>query len=43
MAQSSKMHHACAGAHWIGEPCSEPPTWREGIDRLVEEIRGRDD
>jgi heme-degrading monooxygenase HmoA len=41
MASSSRMHHESAGAHWVGEARTEPPTWEEGIDRYVEELRKR--
>jgi hypothetical protein len=43
MALASRMHHEIAGAHWLGEARSEPPTWQEGIDRFVEELRERGD
>jgi heme-degrading monooxygenase HmoA len=39
MSLASKTQHAGAGAHWTGERRTEPPTWREGIDRYVEELR----
>jgi heme-degrading monooxygenase HmoA len=39
MANASKMHHAFAGAHWPGPSRSAPPTWKEGLDRFVTELR----
>jgi hypothetical protein len=33
------MHFEAAGAHWEGEARDTPPTWREGIDRMVQELR----
>lgn len=41
MSMSSQLHHESAGAHWVGEARSEPPTWDEGLDRYVEELRER--
>lgn len=43
MALASRMHHEIAAAHWLGEARSEPPTWQEGIDRFVDELRERGD
>ena len=43
MALASRMHHEAAGAHWVGEARSEAPSWQEGIDRYVEELRERGD
>ena len=41
MSMASQMHHESAGAHWVGEARTEPPTWKEGLDRYVEELRDR--
>lgn len=41
MSLSSRMHHDSAGAHWIGDARSEPPTWEDALDRYVEELRER--
>jgi heme-degrading monooxygenase HmoA len=38
-ASAHAMHRAFAGTHWRGERRAEPPTWREGIDRYVQEMR----
>jgi heme-degrading monooxygenase HmoA len=39
MAQSAKMHEAAAGAHWTAPMRTVAPTWKEGIDRYVIEMR----
>ena len=39
MANGRKMHHAFAGAHWTGEARAVAPTWKEGVDRMVKEVR----
>lgn len=41
MSMTSRMHHESAGAHWVGEARAEPPTWEEGVDRFVDELRER--
>jgi hypothetical protein len=39
MSQAAKMHHATAGAHWSAEARTTAPTWKDGIDRMVKEVR----
>jgi hypothetical protein len=39
MSRFEEMHHEAAGAHWVGEARDTPPTWREGIDRMVQALR----
>lgn len=39
MSRAHEMHFEAAGAHWDGEARDTPPTWREGIDRMVQELR----
>jgi hypothetical protein len=41
MASAGKMHHRVVGAHWTGAPREQAPTWRQGIDRLISEVRAR--
>lgn len=42
MADTHQMHHVGAGAHWRGAARSTAPTWREGIDRYVQEVLARE-
>ena len=39
MSLAAKMHRASAGAHWTGAARADAPTWQEGVDRLVAEVR----
>jgi heme-degrading monooxygenase HmoA len=39
MSRAHEMHFEAVGAHWDGEARDTPPTWREGIDRMVQELR----
>jgi heme-degrading monooxygenase HmoA len=41
MANADKMHHVAAGAHWTAPTRTEAPTWQEGIDRYVTEMRAQ--
>jgi hypothetical protein len=39
MSMAAQMHHATGGAHWSSPARTAPPTWKEGIARLVAEYR----
>ncbi|NUP05677.1 MAG: hypothetical protein HOW73_06410 [Polyangiaceae bacterium] len=39
MADADKIHEATAGAHWKSPARAVAPTWEEGIDRYIEEVR----
>jgi heme-degrading monooxygenase HmoA len=39
MGQAAKMHHATAGAHWSAGARTTAPAWKDGIDRMVKEVR----
>lgn len=39
MSLAARMHHATAGAHWTGPARASAPTWKDGIDGLVRELR----
>jgi hypothetical protein len=40
MTRAHEMHHAVAGAHWSGDRRTTPPTWKEGLSRMVKEEGG---
>ena len=39
MVNSARMHNAAAGAHWSAPARTVAPTWKEGINRLVQSYR----
>lgn len=40
MSRAAEMHHATAGAHWTAEARALAPTWKQGLDRMIAEVRG---
>jgi hypothetical protein len=39
MAHAQEMHHEAAGAHWSNPMRTAPPTWQDGIARMIVELR----
>lgn len=37
MIEARKMHNVVVGAHWTGEPRATAPTWKQGLDRFIQE------